>query len=221
MDHIWEEGGDSIWWNTSEEKLLHPHHINIIWARKPGPGLEAKIATYMSSTSSSLSHHRMNIEQFHVDFRSEQNHWDVFVFLSRQNCPHAIGDCLLPGHLHRQVWDFQSQGQIQIMSGCPVFSFLTLWLTRNTQVTTWKHFQHDIHWFAQEAFVNVPSAPTASWPCIDCIPIWALTNVNVFPTTRSQDLLPVVSEFTIHCLSPGNWELSSLHFLMISFSVAH
>ena len=62
-------------------KLLHPHHINKIWARKPGPAPAAKIAIHTSYTSSSLSHHRMNIEQFHVDFCSEQNHSDVFVFL--------------------------------------------------------------------------------------------------------------------------------------------
>ena len=65
------------------EKLLHPHHINKKWARQLRSNwTENKIAhTGALSLPSFLSHHQMNISQFHVDFCSEQNHSDVFVFL--------------------------------------------------------------------------------------------------------------------------------------------
>ena len=40
---------------------------------------------------------------------------------------------LPPGHLHRQCEILtRDKSQIQITSGCPVFSFLTLWLTPNS-----------------------------------------------------------------------------------------
>ena len=142
-------------------------------------------------------------------------------FLSCQNCPHTSSDCLLPGHLLRQVWDFKSgdksQIQIIISSGCPVFSFLTLWLTPSSQVTMWKHVQHK-----QWLFIDFPQKmfflPSASWPCIDCIPICALTTVNVFPTTRmSPELMTLMSQcwpftaWTIHRLSSPPQEQRRAH----------
>ena len=65
------------------EKLLHPHHINKKWAQQLRSNwTENKIAhTGALLLPSFLSHHQMNISQFHVDFCSEQNHSEVFVFL--------------------------------------------------------------------------------------------------------------------------------------------
>ena len=224
MDHIWEEGGDSIWWNTSEEKLLHPHHINIIWARKPGPGLEAKIATYMSYASSSLSHHRMNIEQFHVEFCSEQNHWDVFVF-------HPVTSKLSPRHRWLPPAGPLTQKSVRFsVTGTNSNNVRMSRVFVSHTLTDTEHSGNNVKTFSTWHSSISPRSFCKCSLCPHCFMTmyWLYSDMSSHKcecVSHDQEPGPAAG----CCLwvhyslpEPGVWgELSSLHILMISFSVAH